>query len=489
MEHEEDPRRPVSISVPSRKDPLLRHLTESVGGPLGRHAAPGRIRPVVFTVERVLILMATAAALLAVLVKAPCRVDGWVRPEQFYRACYSDWTEAFQFQGIGSGLSPFAEGSAFDGPLLVGVVAGLMALLVPTSADGIVQTQSVVQYFDVNAVVIAAVWIGSVIATMRLASRRPWDAAIVAVAPIAILTATSSWVLLAVLLSVLAVRAFAQHQYAVAGILLGFGAGFSVHVVLVLAAVVLLAFRTGRFRGALVTGGAMAAVWFITVLPFGPSRALALPWEYDPARLGISSSLWGAYNLLSDRLAVPALPPLVVGVSAVIGFGVLAVLIVLLVLRAPRRPRLPQVAFLLIGALVLVVPDYRPELSLWILPFLALSYFDWKIFLVWQVTEVLHWWAMYMFAAREVSAGAVENNIDPLFVSLSILARLAVTGYLMYRVAQHILEPEYDPVRVLGIDDPAGGPFNDAPDRTSHAPVGLRTSPPGPPIPAPKDSQ
>lgn len=489
MEHEESPRRPVSISVPSRKDPLLRQLTESVGGPLGRHAAPGRVRPAIFTVERVLILMTTAAALLAVLVKVPCRTDGWARPEQFYRACYSDWTEAFRFQGIGSGLSPFAEGSAFDGPLLVGVVAGLTALLVPTSADGIVQTQSVVQYFDVNAVVIAAAWLGTVVATMRLASRRPWDAAIVAVAPIAVLTATSSWVLLSVLLSILAVRAFARHHYAVAGILLGFGAGFSVHVVLVLAAVVLLAARTGRFRGALVTAGALAAVWIITVLPFGPSQTLALPWEYDPPHLGISSSVWGAYNLLSDRLGLPPMPPGAVGVAGSVGFVVLAALIVLLVLRAPRRPRLPQVIFLLIGALVLIIPDYGPELSLWLLPFLALSYVDWRILLVWQVAEVLHWWAHWMFAAREASAGAVANNIDPLYVALAVLARLLVTGYLMYRVAQHVLEPEYDPVRTLGIDDPAGGPFDGASDRIHHARVGLRASAQDPPIPAPKDPQ
>ena len=489
MEHEESPRHPASISVPSRKDVLLRQLTEVVGGPLGRHAAPGRVRPAVFTVERVLILMTTTAAVLAILVKTPCRADGWVRPAQFYQACYSDWTEAFQFQGLGSGLSPFAEGSTFDGPLLVGVFAGLAALLVPTSAAGIVQTQSVLQYFDVNAVLITAAWIGTVVATMRLASRRPWDAAIVAVAPIAILTVTSSWVLLSVLLSVVSVRAFAQHRYVVSGVLLGFGAAFSVHVLLVYGAVVLLALRTGRSRAALLAGGSMAVVWVLTALPFGLARGVALPWEYDPARLEVSSSLWAGYNLLAERLGLPALSPVATGVAAFISFAVLAALIALLVLRAPRRPRLPQVVFLLIGALVLVVPDYRPELTLWLLPFLALSYVDWRVLFAWQLIEVLHWWAYWMFVAREASAGAVENNIDSPYYVAAILARLLGTGFLLYRVAQHILEPAYDPVRRLHIDDPAGGPFNAAPDRGAAAPVGLSGSRPGPKIPAPKDPQ
>lgn len=489
MEHEEGMRRPTSISVPSRRDPLLRRLTEVVGGPLGRHAAPGRVRPAVFTAERMLILMTTTAAVLAVLVKAPCRAEGWVRPDKFYRTCYSDWTEAFQFQGIGSGLVPLAEGSTFDGPLLVGVFAGLVALLVPTSADGIVQNQFVVQYFDVNAVLIAAVWIGTVVATVRLASRRPWDAAIVALAPIAILTATSSWVLLSVLLSVLAVWAFAKHRYVVSGVLLGFGAAFSVHVLLVFGAILVLAVRTGRSRATLLTGAWLVVIWILTALPFGLARAVALPWEYDPARLEVSSSLWAGYNLLAERLGLPALPPTATGIAAFVGFVLLAGLITLLVLRAPRRPRLPQVVFLLIGALVLVVPDYPPELTMWLLPFLALSYVDWRILVPWQLIEVLHWWAYWMYVAREASSGAVENNIDSPYYVGAVLARLLATGYLMYRVAQHILEPAYDPVRRLDIDDPAGGPFNTAPDRNAAAPVGWSQSRPDPRITAPKDPQ
>lgn len=489
MEHPERPRQPASVSVPTRRDPLLRHLTEVVGGPLGRHAAPGLVRPAVFTVDRVLILLTTAAALLSVLVKASCREDGWIRPEQFYRACYSDWTEAFQFQGIGSGLFPFVEGSTFDGPVLVGVFAGLVGLLVPTSASGIVQAQSVVQYFDLNALLIAAAWIATVLVTMRLASRRPWDAAIVAVAPIAVLTATSGWAMLPVLLSVLGVWAFARQHYIVGGVLLGLGAGFSAHVWLVFGAVVLLAARTGRSRPMLTTGAALAGVWVLTTLPFGLRWSTVFPWVYDPARLEISSSVWSGYNLLAERLGLPQLTPEAAAMAAAICFAGLAGLVVVLVLRAPRRPRLPQVILLLIGVLVLVIPDYQPELSLWLIPFLALSYVDWRIFLVWQVAEVLHWWAFWMFVAREASIGAVENNIDSPYYVAAILVRLVITGYLLYRVAGHILEPSYDPVRRVGIDDPAGGPFDGSPDRWFAAPVGLSESHPGKKIPAPKDPQ
>ncbi|NJC24171.1 phage shock protein PspC (stress-responsive transcriptional regulator) [Arthrobacter pigmenti] len=476
MEHEENGRRPASISVPSRMDPLLRRLTEGVGGPLGKHAAPGRVRSWPFPVGRVLVLLTTTAALLAVLVKNPCRVDGWVRPEQFYRACYSDWSEAFQFQGLGRGSFPiFDDASTYDEPALQALFAGIVSLLIPASDP--VRAEPVVQFFDVNAVLITAAWVGTVIATLRLASRRPWDAAIVAVAPIAIFTATSSWTMVAVLLGVLGSLAFAKDRFVLAGVLLGIGAGFSVHVLLIYGAVVLLTVRTGLWRPSLFTGVGLAVTWILTALSLGTG---APSWEYDPARIDVSSSVWASYNLLAERVGAPVLATEAVGVAAVVGFLALSVLVVLLVLRAPRRPRLPQVAFLLVGALVLVLPDYRPAFTLWLLPLLALSYVDWRMFIGWQVVEVLHWWAYWLFIAREASSGAVENNIDSPFYAAAILARVGVTAYLMYRVAEHMLQPAFDPVRRFDIDDPAGGPFNGAPDRARSAPVGLEPSAPTP---------
>lgn len=464
-------------------------MTEVVGGPLGKHAAPGRVQAGPFTVDRVLIILTTVAALLAVLVKQPCRVEGWSVPEHFYRGCYSDWTEAFQFQGVGNGLFPFLDSaSTFDGPILMGVLAGVVALAVPGSDTAVVGGDAAVLYFDVNAVLISAAWIVTVIATARLASRRPWDAAIVALAPVAILTATSSWTFPAVMLGVLAMLAFAGHRYFAAGVLLGLGTGFSLHLLLVYGAMVLLAVRTQLWRPVLLTGTCLALTSILMAVPFGGSRG-GPSWEYDPARIEVSASLWSGYNLLAERVGLAPLSPEATTIAAVAGFSVLAGLVVVLVLRAPRRPRLPQVVFLLVCALVLVLPHYRPEFTVWLLPFLALSYVDWRIFLGWQIVEVLHWWAYWMFVAREASGGAVENNIDSPYYVAAVLARWAATGYLMYRVAGQILEPAFDPVRRLDIDDPAGGPFDGAPDWSAGTPVGWNEPAPPPKNSAPKDFQ
>ena len=45
-------RRPLRIVVPSRNDPFLRQFTELVGGPLGRHSAPGLVSPGSSSVKR-----------------------------------------------------------------------------------------------------------------------------------------------------------------------------------------------------------------------------------------------------------------------------------------------------------------------------------------------------------------------------------------------------------------------------------------------------
>ena len=149
--------------VPSRSDSLLRNFTELIGGPLGKHSSPGRTPPGLFTVERVLIILTVMAALLAVLAKEYCRVHGWETPGQFYATCYSDFPELFRNRGLGDGIFPFfTQGSLFEYPVLIGIIAGITALLVPGQGVG---NERILGYFDVNATMIVAVWIVTVLVT------------------------------------------------------------------------------------------------------------------------------------------------------------------------------------------------------------------------------------------------------------------------------------------------------------------------------------
>ncbi|WP_394250588.1 glycosyltransferase family 87 protein [Arthrobacter pityocampae] len=463
-------RGPYRISVPSRSDPALRTLVEGVGGPLGRRADPGRVSPGWFTVERTLILMTVCSAVLAVVVKNPCRIHGWSSPDYFYRACYSDWTELYQSRGLGEGVLPFiTPGALFEYPVLLGLLASGTAVLVELLAGRADAAAASRLYFDVNAVLLSGVWILTVLATLRLAGRRPWDAAVVATAPVVILAGTINWDLWAVLLATLGMLAFARDRPVLAGILWGLGAAVKLYPVLLLGAVLVLAIRSGRYRpfvGAL--SGALAA-WLAVNLPF----LLRDPagWGYfltfSETRDAGFSSAWYVYNALARQAGVATLPPGAINAGAAVLFVLACAGIAVLALRAQRRPRLAQLALLVVSAFVLCNKVYSPQYALWLVPLVALAVPRWRVILAWQFVQILHWAAVWLYLGGMTSGGPAANNLGLGTYSWAVLTHMLSTAYVMAVVAREILVPRVDVVRRIGIDDPQGGPFDGTPDRVT----------------------
>lgn len=450
-------RRPVRISVPSRADVLLRNFTELLGGPLGRRTGPGIIDPGIFTVERVLVILTTVAAALAVLIKNPCRIEGWVGPDQYYRACYSQWPEAFSQLGEGASFLYLGQ------PALTGALAGATASVVPPG--------NTVLYYDLHSVLAVAAWLMTVWATVRMTNRRPWDAAMVAVAPIIVLAGFAGWDLWAVLLTSLGMLAFARSQFATAGAFLGVGTAIAGYPVLIFGAVALLAVRTHKFKGPAMTGTVLAASWLTVNLPF----ALTAPQAWAAQFSGLLtqgadySSMWFAYNALAARAGGAGLNAATTSILSALLFALACGGIVALAFLAPRRPRLAQLAVLLVGTLVLTGKGYSPQHAIWLIPLVALAYPKWRTFLIWQLFEVAHWWALMVYLGQQTSDGASQNNIDLPYYLLFVAGHMLATAYLMYRVMECILEPNQDPVRRLDIDDPQGGPFDHSVDRRSRS--------------------
>ena len=459
----EDARRP-RIVVPSRSDSLLRNFTEVIGGPLGTRADPGVVTPGIFTVERVLIGLTALAALLGILLKGYCRVNGWSTPTQFYATCYSDFPELFRNRGMAAGLFPIlGSGSQFEYPVLIGLIAGLTAWLVP---GGDTNAQALA-YFDINAVLLAAVAILTVLVTARMPGRRPWDAAMVAVAPGIVLAGTINWDLWAACLLALGMYFFARQRLVSAGVMIGLATATKVYPLLVLGAILLLAVRTGRWRPLLVTAGSAAATWLVVNLPFAVANpsGWAYFFQYSADRGAGYSSAWFAYNLVAERLGWSG--PGADGVSVLsTGLFVLACAgIAAVALTARRRPRLAQLAFLVVAAFILTSKVYSPQYVVWLIPLLALARPRWRDFLVWQGIEALHWAAIWMYLGQVTSAGSSQHNLDMPYYVLAVAAHMAAVGYLMARVVWDIYEPAYDPIRRHHLDDPHGGPFANAPDR------------------------
>ena len=451
------------LVVPSRSDVLLRNFTELIGGPMGSRSSPGIIAPGLFTVERVLILFTVLAALAGVLVKGYCRANGWESPTQFYATCYSDFPELFRSRGLADGAMPVL-GNQFEYPVLVALIAGVTAWLIP--GEGATEGR-VLAYFDVNAALLAAVAMMAVLATARMAGRRPWDAAMVALAPGIILAGTINWDLWAAALLAVGMCLFARQRLASAGVMIGLATAAGPYALLVLGAMFLLAVRTGRFRPLLRTAGAAGITWLAINLPFAAANPAG--WSYffrfNAERDAGYGSPWFAYNLVAGRLRWAELSPAAVDLLAPGLFALACAGIAVVALTAPRRPRLAQLAFLIVAALILTNKVYSPQYVVWLIPLLALARPRWRDFLVWQGIEGLHWAAVWMYLGQVTSAGSSQHNLDMPYYVLAVAAHMFAVAYLMARITWDIFDPEYDPVRRHNLDDPQGGPFDGAPDR------------------------
>ncbi|WP_417220079.1 glycosyltransferase family 87 protein [Arthrobacter sp.] len=453
------PRRgPLRITVPSRNDPLLRRLTEVIGGPLGRFTAPGRVDPGFWTVERVLVALTVVAAIVAVLAKNMCRTLGWGGSNAYIWACYSDWSALFHARGFdANAFAPFADGAQFEYPVLMSAVASFAAMLVVPG-----DYNRTLAFFDVNLLLVVLLWFVIVIAAARSAGRRPWDAAMVALAPGIILASTINWDMWAVMFLALAVLAFARNRPVLAGILIGLGASMKVYPILFLGVVLVLALRTGRWRPLLQVATGTAGAWLVVNLPFMITNYASWSYFLDFTRdrgAGLSS-LWHAWNLTAGVLpGAPEFTPEAINAAAFWLFAASCAGICVLGLLARRRPRVASLLFLVVGAFVLFNKVYSPQFVVWLVPLAALAWPRWRDFLIWQLVEALHFWAIWMYLYSGSTDVKAQNTFPEAFYVIAVAGHMIATGYLMYKVARSIWDEDTDPVRRVGQDDPQAGPY------------------------------
>jgi uncharacterized membrane protein len=397
------------------------------------------------------------------------------------------------------------------------------------AAEGAARARS---FYDLTWVLLTACAIVVVLTTARLAGRRRlWDAALVAVAPGLLLHATTNWDLIAVALAGLGLLAWARRRPVLAGVLLGLATATKLYPVLFLVPVLALCWRTRQLRpGVLVSGALLVTGALVTVPVYLASPSFA---EVDGRQVVVAASpldrlgeqglsalsphtagvvdgrgvegVNGVYRFVELNAQRPAdwdslhyalqqtrdqfgpvhraLADLVLGppgagvgrLNTSVAVGTLAVvgLVVLLAVRAPRRPRLPQLLFLLVVGFLLANKVWSPQYVLWLLPLAALARPRWRPVLAWQLTEAALLFArFYYFVSLPMGEGdqrseGLDGGVFLLAVCLRDVALLVVAGL----VVRDVLQPEHDVVRAAGVDDPAGGVLDDAPDPAPRVPV------------------
>lgn len=356
--------------APSREDPAVAALTGFLGGPWGALAAARRW----WTPVRVLLLLAGAAWIAGMGSKRACAIEGWQSPTRdFARMCWNDWGWA----GIGQ---PAGTNTADLPP-----TAGFVALVTRTLARGVDAADQRVLVAAAATVVVVAV--GAVWATWGLATAdllRPWDAAVLALAPLWVLTWATSWHTVAAVAIALALWGWSRGRPVVTGIATGVAAATVLGAASLLLALAVVARRTGRGREAADAATAAAFTWLALVLPpFLLDGGIRGTWWVRPVDSG---SLWLVLQQATDH-------PF--GSATVIPLGLAlwvvgAAVVLVLALRSPVPLSLAQVALPLVAGALLVSASLPPAASLVLLPLAALAVPRWGVVGAWQATELVH---------------------------------------------------------------------------------------------------
>lgn len=478
---------PSGVVAPTWDDPVARAASPSIGGLLGQRTRPGRQW---WTPLRLLVVLWLVAAVVAIGVKAPCYEQGWganadaqsSKQElkyQYVRQCYSDvaWLGAAQIASPGWFFTPDAQGQpvAADAPVLTSLVKDATARLVGPQGSVVAQKQI---YFTLNALLLLLCWLLVVLATARLSGRRVWDASLVALSPAIILAGLVSFDLWAVLATSLSLWAWARKKPVLAGVLLAVALGFSFYPLMMVVPLLVLCLRAGRLRaGVEMLGAAVVStlvIYGVALIAAPQSWVLYLrQWREAPAGLG---SLWYAAHLQQWQVAADGkrLTLLVVGLTIA---GVALVGLLALVLR--RRPRLAQVAFLAVAVLVLVNKTYSVQHMVWLVPLAVLARPRWRDLLIWQAGQAVYFVAVWLFLVSTVADDGANRALGGDAYSLAILIQVGSLLWLVAMVIRDMLNPDHDPVRQVGMDDPAGGVLDEVADRHDQA------DDPVPPAPQP----
>ncbi|MDP2013382.1 MAG: hypothetical protein Q8L05_04065, partial [Actinomycetota bacterium] len=235
--------------TPTHDDALLASSSELIGGPAGVNR---RARPQWWIPLRVLIVLTALGYSFGIWIGSSCRSSNWISPERYEHLCYTDIHPFYTLKGMVDSTVPYVqlstEHQAVDAPVLVGMFMEISSLLTHWLSALRPQVDAAALFFDVNIVLLFIPLLIAVIATALAARNRPWDAAMVALAPIVILASRINWDLLAVALVALVMLQLSRNRVVAAGILLGAAMSAAHYPFVILIAFALLALRTKRWQ-------------------------------------------------------------------------------------------------------------------------------------------------------------------------------------------------------------------------------------------------
>ena len=377
------------------------------------------------------VLLAIIAALISFVKFDYCRSNGWAPPGDYIHACYSDFPALFGERGLITNSWPYSSATnAVEYPPVTGVIMWATSFLVSDGED------KFRNYFDVNALLIALLFIATVVFLKKL---KPQLWYLLPVAPAVVASLYINWDLWAVISALAAIYYFDVGKYHKSAIALGLSIATKFFPIVLLLPIALIFFRKSKIQELIRYIAITFATWLLINLPFiitTPTGWLRF-FKLNSERAADWGSIWHALEIFGLKINH-------LNLISIIAFAVVALAFTLFVYGIPEVPKLASIAFFIVAIFVTASKVYSPQYILWLTPLAILAMIDKKDrfdFWIWQFAELIYHFAIWQYLA-EVSGA--QFAIPAGAYATAILLRVAALTWFCLRIMRRST-PKFGP--------------------------------------------
>ena len=377
------------------------------------------------SVAKTLILLGLLASLISFAKFDHCRNSSWAAPDSYVHACYSDIPILFTARSLDSHQWAYKGGtSAVEYPVVMGAVMWATSWVASSP-------HSLIHYFDFNAVLIAFLFILSILVVWKI---RPEYAYLLPLSPGVIAALYINWDLWGIVVMLLAIYYFDRGRLGLSSSLLAISIATKFFPVFLLLPIIVILWRREDFRTIAKYLITTLFVWLAINLPV----MLTTPqgwWRFYKLNLDRGSdwgSLWYSLTLLGVHIRF---------LNYITILTLLATLtaMVVFLLELEHSPALADVSFILLAATLCLGKVYSPQYVLWLVPLAVIALRERSqlfAFWIWQAGEVIYHVAIWQHLAL---VSGSHFGLPAVGYALVSLLRIATSIYLITVLVRYAL--------------------------------------------------
>jgi len=379
------------------------------------------------SVAKTLILLGLLASILSFAKFDHCRNSNWSAPDSYVHACYSDIPILFSARALDTHQWSYKGGTnAVEYPVVMGAVMWATSWLAPAGS------YSLRNYFDVNAVLIALLFVLAVLTVWKI---RPQYAYLLPLSPVVIVALYINWDLWGIVSMLLAIYLFDRHKLGLSSSLLALSIATKFFPVFLLLPIIFILWRRGEVRAVAKYLFTTLIVWLGINLPVMVTTPQGW-WHFYKLNLDRGSdwgSLWYSLSLLGINVRYLNY------LTILVLLAVLMAMIVFL-LELKKTPTLADVSFILLAATLCIGKVYSPQYVLWLVPLAVIALKEQSqlfAFWLWQASEVIYHLAIWQHLAL---VSGSHFGLPDVGYALASLGRIAASIYFIAVLVRYALK-------------------------------------------------